>query len=258
MSRADRTSTAPAARRTTTVSIDTKAGKTKPHPYVRGPRPPAVTRADTPAPQATPPPPRMPGRRNPKWIALGVVALCLGGLLSYVIYARLANETTVVTIAQTVYRGEVIDAADLTTLTLQGSTIAQAVPARDLQAMVGKRAAADLVKGTVLVAPAVTDEVIPAAGRAVVGLKLSAGRTPTSLLIPSAAVRLVALPAPDTGQGDDDKTAGDTFTARIVDQTNAADGTSILVNVEVAADQAAVIAQLAAQDRIALIRDAGR
>ena len=27
----------------------------------------------------TPQPPRMPGRRNPKWIALGIVALCLGG-----------------------------------------------------------------------------------------------------------------------------------------------------------------------------------
>ena len=38
----------------------------------------------------------MPGRRNPKWIALGIVALCLGGLLSYVIYARVATETTVV------------------------------------------------------------------------------------------------------------------------------------------------------------------
>lgn len=256
MSRADRTSTTPTARRTTPVSVDTKPRKAKPHPYVRDATPPAAT--GTPAPQATPPPPRMPGRRNPKWIALGVVALCLGGLLSYVIYARLANETSVVTVAQTVYRGEVIDAADLSTLTLQGSTIAQAVPASDLRAMVGKRAAADLVAGTVLVAPAVTDEVIPAVGRAVVGLKLSAGRTPTSLLIPSAAVRLVALPAPDAAPGDDDKITGDTFTARVIDQTNAADGSSILVNVEVAADRAPTIAQLAAQDRIALIRDAGR
>ena len=51
----------------------------------------------------------MPGRRNPKWIALGIVALCLGGLLSYVIYARVATETTVVSVAQTVYRGEIIE-----------------------------------------------------------------------------------------------------------------------------------------------------
>ncbi len=207
----------------------------------------------------TPSPPRVPGRRNPKWIALGVVALCLGGLLSYVIYARLANETAVVTVAQTVYRGEVVDAADLTTITLQGNTIAQAVPAADLDTMIGKRAAVDLVAGSVLVASAVTEEAIPAAGRAVVGLKLSAGRTPTSLLMPSAAVRLVALPSPSgTGESNADDVTGDTFTARVIDQATGADGTSILVNVDVSAEQAPLIAQLAAQDRIALVRDAGR
>ena len=222
------------------------------HRTRRGKPRPVAAEGDS--PETTPPPPRLPARRNPKWIALGVVALCLGGLLSYVIYARLANETAVVTVAQTVYRGEVIDAADLSTITLQGNSIAQAVPAVDLDAMVGKRAAVDLVAGSVLVASAVTDESIPATGRAVVGLKLSAGRTPTSLLIPSAAVRLVALPSQN---GSDDLT-GDTFTARIVDQANGPDGTSILVNVDVAADQAATIAQLAAQDRIALVRDAGR
>ncbi|HEV2929048.1 MAG TPA: SAF domain-containing protein [Propionibacteriaceae bacterium] len=205
-------------------------------------------------PPATPEPPRMPGRRNPKWIALGVVALCLGGLLSYVIYARVATETPVVSVAQTVYRGEVIETSDLTTITLQGGTIPQAVPARDLATVVGKRAATDLVAGSVLVGSAVTDETIPATGRAVVGLKLSAGRTPTSLLLPSSAVRLIAL-APETGS---DKLTGDTFTARVIDQGGGADGTSILVNVDVAADQAATIAQLAAQDRIALVRDAGR
>lgn len=235
------------------MSIDTRIRSTRnARPRTR---PGRATPAKTPSQaEPTPAPPRLPGRRNPKWIALGVVALCLGGLLSYVLYARLANETAVVTVAQTVYRGEVIDAADLTTITLQGNTIAQAVPARDLTTLVGKRAAADLVAGSVLVASAVTEEVIPATGRAVVGLKLSAGRTPTSLLIPSAAVRLVALP----GENTTDDLAGDTFTARVVDQANGPDGTSILVNVDVAADQAAVIAQLAAQDRIALVRDAGR
>ena len=118
----------------------------------------------------------------------------------------------------------------------------------------GRRAATDLVAGSVLVASSVTDETIPATGRAVVGLKLLPGRTPTSLLLPSSAVRLIAL-APENGS---DKLTGDTFTARVIDQSNGADGTSILVNVDVAADQAATIAQLAAQDRIALVRDAGR
>jgi hypothetical protein len=238
------------------IDIEPRNARRQPQPRLRRARPAADAGETL---ETTPPPPRVPGRRNPKWIALGVVALCLGGLLSYVIYARLANETAVVSVAQTVYRGEVIDAADLTTITLQGTSIAQAVPAADLDAMIGKRAAVDLVAGSVLVASAVTAESIPAVGRAVVGLKLSAGRTPTSLLIPSAAVRLVALPSQDgTGANAADDITGDTFTARMIDQANGADGTSILVNVDVAADQAAIIAQLAAQDRIALVRDAGR
>jgi hypothetical protein len=233
------------------MTIDIEPRKANPRKPVskRNPAPPVSTTS-----AATPEPPRLPGRRNPKWIALGIVALCLGGLLSYVIYARVATETTVVSIAQTVYRGEVIEASDLATITLQGSTIPQAVPAKDLQTIVGRRAATDIVAGSVLVASAVTDETIPSTGRAVVGLKLSAGRTPTSLLLPSSAVRLVALP-PETGT---DKLTGDTFSARVIDQSNGADGTSILVNVDVAADQAATIAQLAAQDRVALVRDAGR
>ena len=240
------------------MSIDVEPRKARTHPPTRHRRGrPADVKSES--PETTPPPPRVPGRRNPKWIALGVVALCLGGLLSYVIYARLANETAVVSVAQTVYRGEVIDATDLATITLQGNTITQAVPAADLDSMIGKRAAVDLVAGSVLVASAVTDETIPAAGRAVVGLKLAAGRTPTSLLIPSAAVRLVALPAPSgTAETGIDDVTGDTFTARVIDQANGADGTSILVNVDVAADQAPIIAQLAALDRIALVRDAGR
>ena len=210
--------------------------------------------APSPAP-ITPEPVRMPGRRNPKWIALGIVALCLGGLLSYVIYSRVATETTVVAVANTVYRGELIDRDDLTTITLQGSALAQAVPARELDNLVGKRAAFDLAEGSVVVSSAVTAEAVPAVGRAVVGLKLAMGRVPTSLLVPSSELRLVALP-PEAGGSD--KLTGDAFVARVIDQAPGADGATILLNVDVAAAQAPTIALLAAQDRIAVVRDAGK
>ena len=73
----------------------------------------------------------MPGRRNPKWIALGIVALCLGGLLSYMIYAG-REQTAVVAAAHTVYRGETIEQGDLTTITLRGGSLPQTVPAASL------------------------------------------------------------------------------------------------------------------------------
>jgi hypothetical protein len=206
---------------------------------------------------ATPQPPRMPGRRNPKWIALGIVALCLGGLLSYMIYARVASETAVVAAAHTVYRGETIEQGDLTTVTLRGGSLPQTVPAKSLADLVGKRAAFDLVEGSVIPSTAVVDEAIPAEGRAIVGLKLELGRAPGNVLLPSSLVRLIALPAAADGSREDEL-AGSIFLGRVIDQSPAADGTSILVNVDVEAGAAPTIATLAAQDRIVLVRDGGR
>ena len=96
------------------------------------------------------------GRRNPKWIALGVVAICLGGLLSYVIYSRVATESAVVAIAATVYRGEVIEAGDLTTITLSGDPTCRRFPPVRPIILVGKRAAYDLVDGSLVAPSAVT------------------------------------------------------------------------------------------------------
>jgi hypothetical protein len=42
----------------------------------------------------------------------------------------------------------------------------------------------------------------------------------------------------------------------VIDQSQAADGTSILVNVDIDAAAAPTIATLAAQDRVAIVRDA--
>ena len=205
---------------------------------------------------STPQPPRMPGRRNPKWIALGIVALCLGGLLSYMIYARVASETAVVAAAHTVYRGEIIEQGDLTTITLREGSLTQTVPATSLGDLVGRRAAFDLIEGSVIPSSAVGEEAIPAEGRAIVGLKLEPGRAPGNVLLPSSLVRLIALPV--AADGSTDKLTGNIFVGRVIDQSSAADGTSILVNVDVDAGAAPTIATLAAQDRIALVRDAGR
>ena len=214
----------------------------------------AASTAESPA---TPQPPRMPGRRNPKWIALGIVALCLGGLLSFMIYARVANETAVVAAAHTVYRGETIEQGDLTTLMLRAGSLPQTVPAARLADLVGKRAAYDLIEGSVIASTAVLEQAIPAEGRAIVGLKLAPGRAPSNLLLPSSLVRLIAMPAAADGSTAD-KLEGSIFIGRVVDQSPGADGTSILVNVDVEAGAAPTIAMLAAQDRIAIVRDAGR
>jgi len=199
----------------------------------------------------------LPGRRNPKWIALGIVALCLGGLLSYMIYARVATESTVVAAAHTVYRGETIEQTDLATITVREGSLPHTIPASQLQDLVGQRAAFDLVEGSAIVSTAVTAAAVPAEGRAIVGLKLAPGRAPGNLLLPASRIRLIAMPAA-ADSSTSDKLTGSIFVGSVIDQTPAADGTSILVSVDVDAAAAPTIAMLAAQDRIAVVRDAGR
>ena len=212
--------------------------------------------AGDPAP-ATPVPPRLPGRRNPRWIALGVLAICLGGLLSYGVYARVSTETRVLALASTVYRGEVVEASDLTTVVLHGQPPGPTVAATDQGSVVGKRAVFDLPAGALVAPASLADAALPGTGRSVVGLRLATGRAPATLLVPSAPVRIVALPAPATGTGARDSLVGKTYAGRVVGSTPGADGTSTVVDLEVDAGQAPTIASLGAQDRIALVRDAG-
>jgi hypothetical protein len=177
--------------------------------------------------------------------------------LSYVIYARVATETAVVAAAHTVYRGETIERSDLATVTLRGGSLPHAIPATQLNSLVGKRATFDLVEGSVISSTSVADSAIPAEGRAIIGLKLAPGRAPGNLLLPASRVRLIAMPAA-ADSSTTDKLAGSVFVGSVIDQSQAADGTSILVNIDVDAAAAPTIATLAAQDRVVIVRDAGR
>jgi hypothetical protein len=208
---------------------------------------------------STPEPPRIPGRRNPKWIALGIVALCLGALLSYAVYNRLAAETSVIMMAATVYRSETVEASDLAVVQLSGEAVRKSIPAAQLDALVGQKAVYDLPAGAIPVPGAIGDVVIPDSGRAVVGIRLSTGRAPTALLTPGSPARLVVLPPASTADPDtSDKLAGKTYPATIVDQAPGADGASIVINVDVASGQAPTIVRLAASDRLAVVRDPAR
>lgn len=209
-----------------------------------------------PAP-TTPAPPRLPGRRSPKWIALGVVAICLGGLLSSVIYSRVATEVSAVAVTQTVYRGSTLTWDDLTTVPINPTSGLQYVPADRASSLVGKKALLDLAEGAVLTPGSVGDRKQPQDSRSLVGLRLAHGRVPLGLLVPGANVRLVALPDPEARERSDGY-LGKAFPGLVVDHQPDPDGQGLLVNVDVPTAQAQDVSILAAQDRLALVRDADR
>lgn len=202
--------------------------------------------------------PALPGRRNPKWIALGLVALCLGALLSYVLYARVADQESVVAVVNTVHRGDTVTAADLTSVSLPSAAGVQAVPATQLEQLVGRRAVYDLVGGSLLPVGAVSDSVVPQPGHAVVGVRLVTGRAPAGPLPSGTPLRLVALPPAGSDSEATDRYTGRSIAARVLNKVDAADGTSVVVDVDVAAATAPDVALLAAQERLAVVRDADR
>ncbi|MCW2811626.1 MAG: hypothetical protein JWP61_2084 [Friedmanniella sp.] len=163
-----------------------------------------------------------------------------------------------VAVSRTVYRGELIERKDLQTVSVPQTMGRSAVSAAELDGLVGRRAGLDLASGAPVPRLALSGADIPGSGRAVVGLKVASGRAPEALLPPGAPVRLVALPAPAADTGAADELAARTYLARVVGHTPAADGTSLLVDLDVDAQQAPVIARLGAADRLALVRDAGR
>jgi hypothetical protein len=145
----------------------------------------------------------------------------------------------------------------LTAVTISGTAKITTVPARERDALVGRKAIFDLVEDSLVPAGSIADAAVPSTGRAVVGLRLTAGRAPVGLLTPGSPVRLVSVPSAD--QAPSDRSAGTrTFLARVVSQSDGNDGASILVNVDVAAADAPAIALLSAQDRLAVLRDADR
>lgn len=204
-----------------------------------------------------PSPPPVRGRRSPKWIALGVIAICLGGLGAFFLYNELSQAQTVVAVAQTVYRGSVVEAGDLTTITVGKTPGVSTVPAEQLESLVGQRAVADLMAGSLLPAGALAPTTIPAADHAVVGVNLVAGRAPVGFLQPSSLIRLVAIPPEGADAGYKDSYTGMIIKASVIDATPAPDGLSIMVNVDVASDKSAAAALLAARNRLVVVRDAG-
>ncbi len=151
-----------------------------------------------------------------------------------------------------------LEREDLTTLRLRGGTLPDTVPADRLESLVGQRAVFDLPAGSVVSSAAVASVAVPADGRAAVALKLVTGRAPEGLLPPGSPVRLVALPAAATQGGAADSLAGKTYQARVVNQVPGVDGASIVLTVDVDQGQAPTVALLAAQERMAVVRDAER
>ncbi len=187
-------------------------------------------------------------RRNLRWIAAGVLAICLGGLGAALLYANLSSAAPVITIKHTVYRDEVITADDLAITSLASPPGLETVPSERLGDIVGRTALTDLCEGGLLSPRSFGDPAV-AAGAVQVGLRLEAGRLPSSALPPGTGVQLV----PVARDGAAAPTGGSVPATVASMPRTQADG-SALLDVTVSADVGERVARLAAADQLAVIR----
>ncbi len=123
--------------------------------------------------------------------ALLVVLVCTS--LAAVWGTRAARTTAVLVAATDIAAGQQITAADLATVEVRGPR-KNVVPAAQAERVVGRTAAVSIVEGSLLSERMVTNEAVPRAGEAVVGVALKPGAFPSELAA-GDLVRVVAAPS---------------------------------------------------------------
>lgn len=199
-------------------------------------------------------------RRRPVFVAAGIAIVVVGALLIAQLIHADQTENRVLEVRSDVGRGEVIRDTDLVAVTVGQVGNVSTVPADQLDALVGKRAAVDLRSGSLLSAGAIgAADTVPAPGKSLVGLKLAPGQVPIGDLTAGAKLRLIQTSALNGSATATDaaNTNGQSWDATMAASTKGTDQVT-LVNVEVKSGEAARIAQLTSQGRIAVVKDSSR
>lgn len=132
-------------------------------------------------------------------MALGVVIVVLSVLGVVALYSSASDRVEVVVVRQPVAAGQLITAADLTTVSLSSGTNLASIAAADRDSLVGQVAVTALVPGSLLAHAQVSDGPRIPQGMALVGATLKPGQFPTGLLAGDAVVIVESPAATATG-----------------------------------------------------------
>lgn len=120
------------------------------------------------------------------------VALVAGCGLAGALYLQQAGDTeSVLAVSHSVAKGETVQRDDLYSVDVAGVDGTYSVD--DLSAVEGMTASVDLVKGQIVTQGQLSDDPLPAAGQAIVGVSLEAPKVPGDGLVPGDLVRVVGI-----------------------------------------------------------------
>jgi hypothetical protein len=186
----------------------------------------------------------------------GALLVVAGALAAGYLYTGIGDRQAVVELTRDVPVGAQLSAADVATTRVAAGTDVAVIPGRQLRQVVGRLAAVDLRKGTLLAPAQLTSALSPRPGQEVVPVAVKAGQLPARGLTPGDQVLVIATPAQ---QGQDETPADGSApltkdTAASVDAVSApdADGT-VRVDLVVDAQLGPPIAKQASTGRLALV-----
>ncbi len=192
-------------------------------------------------------------RRRPAQVGVGVALIALGGLTSGWLVRTTSSTVPVVAVAAPVARGEVIERSDLTAVQARLDPSVPAIPAGQLESLVGGVATTGLLAGSLLPPAAVSDQLLPGRGASLVGVALTTAQRPAGALVPGDPVRVVETP---TTGGDAPLTEPDAIEGEVVAVTAPDPAGVVTVDVLVPENVAAGLAARVATGRVALVLDA--
>jgi hypothetical protein len=168
-----------------------------------------------------------------------VTLIVAGGVGSAFIYTMASHTEQVLVVSHDLQRGEVIAATDLGSIGVGQGQANQGVSVKDSAEVVGKVAAVDLPKGSLITGRSFADSLAVPDGQALVGLSLKPSQLPAQPLVAGDQVVIVPVAAagvPLSAPADsvngvvsdtaDDTPSGTTIVDVYVSQTVAADLTS--------------------------------
>jgi flagella basal body P-ring formation protein FlgA len=178
-------------------------------------------------------------RRSRIYLAGAVTLIVAGGVGSAFIYTMASHTEQMLVVSHDLQRGEVIAATDLGSIGVGQGQANQGVPVNDSADVVGKMAAVDLPKGSLITGRSFAGSLAVPEGQALVGLSLKPSQLPARPLIAGDQVVIVpvaaaGIPTPSSADSvngvvsdtADDTASGSTIVDVYVSQTIAADLTS--------------------------------
>ncbi|GAA2234252.1 hypothetical protein GCM10010413_36880 [Promicromonospora sukumoe] len=179
-----------------------------------------------------------------------IAAIGVGALGAVLLWATLTDTRTVLVARDTIVRGSVITAEDLTETQVGADVALDLIGAGARADVVGQRAAWDVPAGAALTAGVVAEELVPPSGMSVLGMVLPPPVAPGLSLLPGDQVRAVVTAA--DGGGEQTPTFHE---AEVVAVNPPAPDGQTVVDVLVSHEEAITLAAEAAAGKVTLVLD---